>query len=397
MQQILKRLELIKTAIAIEDEEIIELQVMKSMEYDADVQNILDRIEEQDYSVVVLEIEAYLARFEGVVVYEDKEVQGLRLELKVLEKKLQELSDEKSGYLHDINEFNILYHLRLGKLIKKILKLKEEILEAEVREKKEAFEKQKEAYRETKEAYQELKRQKEAKEKELEESDEFDDAYDEIYEAYQELKDELDEKERELHQQRKETKEAKKTYEEDEVSQEYEEVKQDYEEFHREYEEVSKEERIELDKVAKATLKKLFRKASRLCHPDLVSDELKAQATEIIKELNNAYAKQDIEKVEEILLALESGTSFDMGSDSLNDKTLLKSKIVEIRTKIERDEEEISKIKQDEIIEILENYDDIEIYFDEMKENLNSEYERLKNVEPTSNEVEEDSYWSEEF
>lgn len=42
MQQILKRLELIKTSIAIEDEEIIELQVVKlsTMPIDDDVQEI---------------------------------------------------------------------------------------------------------------------------------------------------------------------------------------------------------------------------------------------------------------------------------------------------------------------------------------------------------------------
>ena len=42
MQQILKRLELIKTSIAIEDEEIIELQMTKlsNMTIDDDVQEI---------------------------------------------------------------------------------------------------------------------------------------------------------------------------------------------------------------------------------------------------------------------------------------------------------------------------------------------------------------------
>ena len=70
MKEILKRLELIKTAIAIEDEEIIELQVMKfgSMVYDTEVEGILARIEAKDYGMVVLEIESYLQRFAGMVV-----------------------------------------------------------------------------------------------------------------------------------------------------------------------------------------------------------------------------------------------------------------------------------------------------------------------------------------
>jgi chromosome segregation ATPase len=380
MQQILKRLELIKTAISIEDEEIIELQVMKLgvMDCNADVQSILARIEAKEYALVVLEIEAYIKRFEGVVVYEDRELQGLRLELKVLEKKLQGLSDDKNGYLNDINEFNILYHLRLGECIGKILKLKEEILEAEVREKREAFEEHKEEYDSIKKEYQDLKREKEAKEKVLEESDEFDDAYDEIYEAYQKLQDELKEKEEELHQKRKETKEAKNVYEEDDIGQEYEEVKEDRETFDKEYEEVKQEERIELDKESKAKLKKLFRKASRLCHPDLVSEELKDQATEMSKELNNAYAQQDIKKIEEILWALESGEGFSVSSDTIEDKVLLKSKIIDIRDMIDSSEEELERIKEDEIIDILEEYEDIEVYFSMMEVSLEAEYERLK-------------------
>ncbi|MDP3119774.1 MAG: hypothetical protein Q8N01_05120 [Sulfuricurvum sp.] len=62
MQQILKRLELIKTSIAIEDEEIIELQVAKlsTLPIDNDVQNILNRLANNDYGHAVVEIESYI-------------------------------------------------------------------------------------------------------------------------------------------------------------------------------------------------------------------------------------------------------------------------------------------------------------------------------------------------
>ena len=97
MQKILKRLELIKTAIIIEDEEIIELQVMKlnTMSCDDEVTNILNKISDKDYGNVMLDIEVYIQKFSGLVVYEDKELQGLRLELKALERKLQELALKK--------------------------------------------------------------------------------------------------------------------------------------------------------------------------------------------------------------------------------------------------------------------------------------------------------------
>ena len=394
MQKTLKRLELIKTAISLEDEEIIELQVMKlsTVEDNEALAHILDRIESKDYGAVVLAIEDYLERFAGMVVYEDRELQGLRLELKVLEKKLQELSGLKSEYLNDIEGFNVLYHLRLGEIIQKILRRKEEILAEAIRVKKEAFEAIKEEYQELKEGYENLKSQKEAKEQELEALDEFDDGYDEKYEAFRAFKEALDEKEEELNEKRKETKQAKEAYEEDEVAQEYEEVKKDSDEFHKEYEEIKKEERVEINEQERAELKKLYRKASRLCHPDLVSQELREQATQMMKALNSAYAKQDINAVKEILISLENGRGFDVASDTIQDKTLLKEKIVEVREMINENEEEIERIKEDEIMEILSEYEDIEVYFDKVEEQLEAEYERLKN-----SEVEEDSYWSDEF
>ena len=220
--------------------------------------------------------------------------------------------------------------------------------------------------------------------------DEFDDGYDEKYEAFRAFKEALDEKEQELNEKRKETKQAKEKYEEDEVAQEYEEVKKDSDEFHKEYEEIKKEERVEINEQERAELKKLYRKASRLCHPDLVSDEIKA--TEMMQTLNNAYAKQDINAVREILISLENGMGFDMASDTIQDKTLLKEKIVEVREMINENEEEIERIKEDEIMKILSEYEDIEVYFDKVEEQLKGEYERLKD-----SEVEEDSYWSDEF
>ena len=148
MHQILKRLELIKTAITLEDEEIIELQVMKltAIECDGEVKEILAKLDNKDYGTAVVKIEEYLLRFSGVVVYEDKELQALRLELKALERKLQELSSEKNEYLNDIHEFNVQYHLHLGGIIQKILNLKEELLFASMQKVKDVFEELKNEY-----------------------------------------------------------------------------------------------------------------------------------------------------------------------------------------------------------------------------------------------------------
>ena len=130
MTQILKRLEIIKSSIAIEDEEIIELQIMKlqKLDTDDDIKAILEKLEEMNYAKALKDIENYLSKYSGVVKYVDSEVQGLKLELKSLETKIQKLAEQKTEYLNDIEEFNREYNLHLGELIKEILELKKEIL-----------------------------------------------------------------------------------------------------------------------------------------------------------------------------------------------------------------------------------------------------------------------------
>jgi hypothetical protein len=100
MIQILKRLEIIKSSIAIEDEEVIELQVMKlqKLDIDDDVKAIVTHLEAMNYAKAMKDIEAYILRYSGVVEYVDSEVQGLKLELKSLESKLQELVEQKTEY-----------------------------------------------------------------------------------------------------------------------------------------------------------------------------------------------------------------------------------------------------------------------------------------------------------
>jgi len=100
MNQILKRLELIKTAIELDDEEIVELQLIKleTLDIDEEIKSILSKLKELDYGEAVVDIENYLKKYKEVALYQDPQVQGLKLELKTLEKKLQTLSETKTRY-----------------------------------------------------------------------------------------------------------------------------------------------------------------------------------------------------------------------------------------------------------------------------------------------------------
>ena len=389
MQQILKRLELIKTAITIEDEEIIELQVLKlqGLETDAQVQSILQKLEGLAYASALVEMEAYIKQYSRVVSYEDPEVKGLKLELKVLEQKLQDLDALKAEQLNTIEEFNTQYSLRVGDVVEKILKRKEELLAQSL-----AF--MQAMYEAEQARYEDARHKAKTLEDELEELTPFDDAYDDLYEAWQEAKEE------EITQ-REKTEEAKEALEEDEAFQEYEDLKEEYEEFHKEYEEVLNKTQHNLSDEEKKELKKLFRKAARLCHPDIVTKELQDQAHEITAQLNEAYAQKDLTKVKKILQMLENGVYFDIASDTLENKEKLKNKIAQLREKVTAINEELQAIKEDETFNTIEEIEDWDAYFAQLREALEMEYQNLLETEkPTEHKTvqdEDEQYWDELF
>jgi DNA-binding transcriptional MerR regulator len=96
-----------------------------------------------------------------------------------------------------------------------------------------------------------------------------------------------------------------------------------------------------------------------------------------MKQLNEAYDNKNIEKVKEILASLENGTSFDVASDKIDDKKILKNKIKEFREKISVIEQELDRINEDETFQTIENIEDMDNYFERLKEELEEEYEAL--------------------
>jgi DnaJ-domain-containing protein 1 len=126
---ILKRLDIIKNAVAMEDEELIAMQVAKlqALPLNARVKQILTLITAKQYQYIIQLIEQYKQDNSGVMVYEDPQIKGLKLELKVLENRLNELTDTQAELERQINEFNSEYMQRLGGLIEEILKKRAEL------------------------------------------------------------------------------------------------------------------------------------------------------------------------------------------------------------------------------------------------------------------------------
>lgn len=123
---LLKRLDIIKNAVAMEDEELIAMQIAKLevMPLDARVAQIVALIKAQKFQDVIQLIEQYKCDSMGLVLFDDPQIQGLKLELKLLEINLNDKSDEFAELERVLNEFNNEYYMRLGSLIQAILKLR---------------------------------------------------------------------------------------------------------------------------------------------------------------------------------------------------------------------------------------------------------------------------------
>ena len=138
-----------------------------------------------------------------------------------------------------------------------------------------------------------------------------------------------------------------------------------------------------------------------------------------MQKLNDAYSKKDISKVKEILHSLQNGTSFEVSSETIEDKELLKEKIREYKQNIEDLKSEIDEIKEDDTYQTIVELDDWDKYFEELKSGLENEKEKLEEEarevleekEPTKitkaiktqphkqekSQNEEEDYWNEIF
>lgn len=306
----------------------------------------------------------------------------MQKELKSLELTLQNLVMQKTEYLNDIEEFNKEYNLHLGEIIKEILNLKKEILYKQAinqQKQKEKYKEDIQTFEETKATIEELKSTISELNEALETIDKDDENYDELAQAYKELQEELNKLEDEIITQEEELNKTKEFIEDEDIEKEYEDVKSHYNEFENEYENIKdiQKNTIKLNDDEKIEIKKLYKKAARLCHPDIVPIELKEKAHELMQLLNEAYSKKDIVKVKDILYSLENGTNFELSCETIEDKELLKQKINEYKQNIKDIESELIEIKEDETYQTIAELDSWDEYFEKLKNELELEKDKL--------------------
>ena len=134
----------------------------------------------------------------------------------------------------------------------------------------------------------------------------------------------------------------------------------------------------ELTEEQKTELKKKFREATLLCHPDKVSDEFKIIAETIFIELKTAYELNDLSRVTDILNDLKKG-GFTPRSETVSEKDLLITAITKLQRQIDLLRTQITEIRKSDTYTTIIDIDNWDEYFNRIKKDLKQELEDLRN------------------
>lgn len=111
------------------------------------------------------------------------------------------------------------------------------------------------------------------------------------------------------------------------------------------FQEQSKEGVIyELSDAKLKEIKRLYRKASMICHPDRVKEAQRTQAQEVFDKLQKAYKINDIKKVRAIANFLEKADHFDMKIDAYDNVEVVRAQIENVLLQLEETDDEITTI-----------------------------------------------------
>ena len=133
LSTVLKRLEIVKNTIALQDKEDIDYQTGKikklfpadtNNEIYAEIKQVIRHIDQQAYGLAVNLISTILAKFQTLVSWTDPEIAGLQLEIRALSLQLSSLEDEQADIEKSIHTFEVRHTEVLGGIILKLLALR---------------------------------------------------------------------------------------------------------------------------------------------------------------------------------------------------------------------------------------------------------------------------------
>ena len=293
LDKIIKRLEIIKNYVILEDIEDItrENTKLKAYAFQEDIANITQALQQNNFDTAINLINQFIKNHHALVIYNDIDVSALKLEIRQLEHQLNAYDNEKIDLDQVRSEFHHRHTIELGSYVKRLLHL------------------------------------------------------------------------RKISTQNN--------------PEEYAEAVKDEEEYDKQVEIESEKTIYKLNDDQRKELKKAYRQASQICHPDRVNEEMKDIAQEIFIQLNEAYKKNDLAEVQRILSELKQGM-FKPRSETVSKAEQLRVIIQILKHKIEKVEQEIFAIKDSEDYQTISAIDDWNAYFEEIKAQLIEEIDYLK-------------------
>ena len=164
----------------------------------------------------------------------------------------------------------------------------------------------------------------------------------------------------------------------------FKEAEEDFNNYNNYYKNEIHKEVFEITIEEKKELKKIYKNASILCHPDKFINEpieIQQQAEELFKELNDANSKNDIKRVTEILENLKKGILQPNTIGKISDKERLKDTLIQLKNKLTQLEKNLKDLKESETYQSIININDWDNYFEQNRELLQKELNDLKDGE----------------
>lgn len=131
LSKILKRLEIIKNYIILEEMEDLDGEIRKIIPFDFDdkISEIIHEIKQQNFGSAIKKIETFITLSQSMVTWIDYELEGIKIELKILENELAALEGEKMSIEKLLADFIHQYTRELGDVVLEILYIKSLLVE----------------------------------------------------------------------------------------------------------------------------------------------------------------------------------------------------------------------------------------------------------------------------
>ncbi|MBO0934742.1 phospholipase D-like domain-containing protein [Fibrella aquatilis] len=291
--KVLKRLDLIKTLIALDETDELgpHLDKLAQQHLTDDLEQLVALLQRGQFAEAVGKIEVFGKAHSALTAYVDVELSALKIEIRILELQVQALEAEKADIEKTLHEFSVQHSLWLGDLILSLL------------------------------------RHRRAQAVTLDEQAE---------------------------------------------------AETDYAHYNQQYTETRQQPRFELSPDEQRDLKRNFRKAAQLCHPDVVSEALKQQAETLFAELKAANDRNDLTRVNEILSTLERGETFVPRSETVTEKALLKHERTRLQALATHLQTTVQVLQQSETYQTISQLADWGVYFEETRQQLTQQLQALE-------------------